>query len=248
MTAAMAFAAMGARSAPVDEAVLAAMSVASARNYSWTVIISNDADQASSVIRGRTAPGGFSQITDTTPSEYLRMRLPGVIPNPLEMVMRSGRILLQTAQGWRFPGELEEQIPEPSRSRRGRANALPGADVPLTYAIRQPHEDLQILVGSGVNLRASGDTFVGELLATGAAQFLNYFGQPQAQVVRAAGAFQCWVQDGHVVRYEVRVNGAVRLGDSRDERSVRWSIVAELRDFGTTTVNVPRAVQIMLGG
>jgi hypothetical protein len=123
------------------------------------------------------------------------------------------------------------------------------AELPLTFAISQPHEDIGIILGSSVNLRVDdGGIVTGRLSDTAARLLLLPPGQDNVAPEQAAGNFKFWISDGMLTRYEVQIAGIVSVDAGGSRRLVKTSqtVTTEIKDVGTTKLNVPVEVKAKL--
>ena len=202
-----------------DAAVVAAGRLAEKANYSWSTFITNDSNNGQIHVEGQTVRGGFTMFTIRNLPDILRNR--GIMRDAegaTPVFYRDGRSLLLTDLGWLAPDELPAAPPATRNSnpgsRGGRSGRGPApGNVPTkvedyTFDFRHPHEDLDLIIGSYTTIRPAADSFSGELTPAGAALFLSFFAQAKVEVRRATGTFHCWIENGVVVRYEVKIGRA----------------------------------------
>lgn len=246
--------------APEDAAIVAAGQLAEVSNYSWICRISSRTTGVTSIIEGKTVRGGYTLLVDRNPSPFLLQEAGANVRGAVEAFFRgSVNCLILTQEGWRLPQELTGDrlagvdLSSGTGGRGGRmgpANSgrrFGNSPDEVNFAIRHPHEDLDIIIGSFVTLDVNADTFMGDLTEGGAMQFLSSFGQPRANVVSAHASFQCWMANGLVVRYVVEVSGIVTFGEDPREREVNWTISTDLEDVEDTQLEVPELVKVVLG-
>jgi hypothetical protein len=104
------------------------------------------------------------------------------------------------------------------------------------FGLAHPHEELAIIVSSHASLALEGDVVVGELTDVGAQLLLVREGQDHIAPVGAAGAFRLQLRKGLVWRYQLRLEGILRV--ERKRVHVRQASTTTLRDFGVTRFTV----------
>lgn len=239
-----------------DAAVVAASKLAEKPNYSWSTVISNGQNNGEVHLEGQTTRGGYTHVALHNLPEVLRSRGVGRDAEGQSHVFFRGgdRSVLLTEEGWLAPEELPPAQASAARAparggARGPApSSIPGKIEDYTFDFRLPHEDLDLIIGSFTSMRAAGNSFTGDLTDGGAALFLSFYAQPRVQVRRATGTFQCWTENGVVVRYEVHINGTVNLVGDRNALPINCTISTEIQNIGNTRLNVPAAVRVKLGG
>lgn len=248
---AAAFMAGVAEADPTDTAIVAAMKLADQPNYSWTATIVRDA--RSYTIEGKTIVGGYTQVT--VPANVampanpdLRGRVGrGSSDSEVAAIFKGDeKHVVETAEGWMTPEELSSLPPAPrtgSGRRRGLVNELP-----LSFAISQPHEDIGIIIGSSTGIKVDGAIVSGRLSDTGAKLLLIPPGQDNVTPEQAIGSFKLWINDGMLTRYEVQLAGTVVVTAGKNRREVKTTqtIAIELKDIGSTKLTVPAEAKIKL--
>ncbi len=255
---------------PTDTAIVAAMKLPDAKNYSWVTTVEDDARTYN--ISGQTDQSDFSLVTMPMVAAVRRRVGRGSAPsdNQVEAIFKGAeRCVLRTPDGWKTPAELADQARAAARGGPGGAGfpggAFPGGGPPrgrrgaghppapysnLQSNLARPHEEVGVIVGSYTDIRAEGDVITGTLSETGAKLLLVHPGQNELTPLKAGGTFRLWVRDGALVKYELRLEGtlAVETPAARREVEVHQKSTTELKAVGTTIFTVPEEARMKLGG
>ncbi len=256
---------------PTDIAIVGAMKLADAPNYAWTATVTDDARTYD--IIGRTQKAGWSQVRMPLVNAVRRRLGRTTSEVEADYIFRGNTdCVIATDRGWRRPDEVSESdlappaigptshapifggAPLGSRGRRGRGvrggEGTPGAYSNIQLGLSLPHEELAVIVTNHVQLAAEGDTATGTLTDAGAQLLLVRDNQKALTPLKAAGTFKLWLQNGAVLKYQVRLEGllSVESGGFRREIVVHQTTDVVIRGIGTTQVEVPDQARLKLGG
>jgi hypothetical protein len=241
---AAAFIAGQALATPTDTAIVAAMKLADQPNYSWTATVVRDS--RSYTVEGKTSVGGYTQVivpanVAMPANPDLRGRVGrGSTDSNVTAIFKGNEIhVVETSEGWMTPAELASLPPAP-RSGSGRRRGLV-TDLPLSFAISLPHEDIGIIIGSSADLKVDGGIVSGRLSDTGAKLLLLPPGQENVTPELAFGTFKLWITEGALTKYEVQLTGTVAItaGKNRRVTKTTQTSTTELKDIGSTKFTVP---------
>lgn len=255
---------------PTDTAIVAAMKLPDAKNYSWITTVEDDARTYE--ISGQTDQSDFSLVTMPMVSAVRRRvgRGSANSDNQVEAVFKGAeRCVFQTPDGWKTPAELAQPARPnprggpgpggypgggfpgggPPRGRRGSGQTPPPYSN-LQINLSRPHEEIGVIVGSYTAIRAEDDLIAGTLSETGAKLLLVHPGQNELTPLQAGGTFRLWIRDGALVKYELRLAGtlAVETPGGRREVEVNQKSTTALQAVGTTKFDVPEEARKKLGG
>ena len=258
---------------PVESAIVAAMKLPDAANYSWVTTIDDDARTYE--ITGKTDKSDYSVVEMPMVAAVRRgvTRNSANSDNQVEAVFKGDeKLVIQTPTGWKTPEELAAAARSGYSGQRGggmggrrgggRRGGFPGGGGPggrdgttppvfsnLQLTLSRPAEEIGIIVASHTDLTADGDTVNGTLTETGAKLLLVHPGQKEITPLSAGGTFRLWIKDGVLVKYEVKLGGtlAVMTNGTRREVEVHQTATTELQNVGTTTLNVPDEAKKKLG-
>ncbi|HXG49735.1 MAG TPA: hypothetical protein VNO52_19110 [Methylomirabilota bacterium] len=204
---------------PKDEIVAAARSLGAKPNYAWrsTVAVPEGSQFRPGPTDGKTERDGFT---------YLMVSFGDAV---IEAAFKDGKAVVTNQEGeW----ELVSETDEGEGLARFRNRMFRNFKTPAAQAAE--------LAAGTRDLKKEGDAYSGDLTEEGAkAQFR--FGN----VSGAKGSARFWVKDGVLTKYEVKIQGKVEFNGN--ERDVDRTTTVEIKDVGTTKVNVPEAAKKKLG-
>jgi len=258
------------RAGPVENAIVAAMKLSEASNYTWFTEVEDDA--RSYVIAGQTdlnAEVDLSLVNLPLVAAIRRGtgRGGGNSDNQATALFRgSDRIVIETRDGWKTPEELaaagraaaSQRRPvagrRPSRggsaATAGRGRPSPPAYSNLQLTLSRPHEELGIIIAGYSAIQVEPDGVSGTLSPTSAGLLLVKPGQEKILPVRAEGRFRLWLKDGVLVKFHVALEGviSVETAGQRHEIAVNQTATTTVSRVGTTRFDVPLDAWKRLGG
>jgi hypothetical protein len=206
-------------SGPKDDVIAAAKKLADKPNYSWktTVVVPESAQFKPGPTDGRTEKGGYTYVTMSFGD------------NLTEAAMKGEKAVVTNQDGdWQLVSELE--------SGEGRGRFLGR----MMRNFKTPAALAMDLATGAAALRKDGDVYSGDLTEEGAkAQFRI------GTVSNPTGSVKFWLKDGALSKYEFTVKGKVDFNGN--EMDVDRATTTEIKDVGTTKVNVPEAAKKKLG-
>jgi hypothetical protein len=248
---------------PVEDGIVAAMNLSERPNYSWLSVVDDDA--RSYEIKGQTSREGFTRIRMPV-INAIRRRLGRETTDNVVDAIYHGNVdcVFATDNGWKRLAELPPP-PEPKtpllRPGGVRGLGLVGVMEPkppkvdeenetqpfsnLQPGITHPHEEIGVLISSGTNWRAEGDSLSGSLNELGVQLMLVRDGHPEITPEGGKGSFTIWIRDGLVYRYKVRLSGVLAIKTAKGIRrvSVKQNTTTLIQNVGSTQVNVPEEVR-----
>ena len=204
---------------PKDNVIAAAKKLAEKANYSWksTVVVPESSQWKPGPTEGKTEKDGFTYVTMSFGD------------NLTEAAMKGDKAVITNQDGdWKTAAELEGgEGPGRFMGRMVRNLKAPAAQATELVA--------------GINeLKKDGDVYSGDLTDEGAkAQFR------MGNTKDAKGSVKFWLKDGALFKYELKVTGKVEFNGN--ERDVDRATTTEIKEVGTTKVNVPEAAKKKLG-
>jgi hypothetical protein len=210
-------------------------------NYSWVSTPAPVAD-AGGGGGARLQPGPTTGKTEKDGCTLVSMSMG---ENATEAALKGAKVALKTKDGWKTAEELQAAgggQPQPGGQQPG---ARPQRD-PAGFAARRlrnfkaPAAEAAELVDKVKDLKEEGGAFVGEMTEAGAQALLS-FGrggrgggdQQPTQATEAKGTVKFWVKDGVLSKYEYSAKG------KRQDRDVSRGATVEIKDVGSTKVEVP---------
>jgi hypothetical protein len=104
------------------------------------------------------------------------------------------------------------------------------------------------LVGFTKELKKEGDAYIADLTEEGVKQLLSFrrgAGAEAPAVANPKGNAKFWVKDGFLAKYEFHVEGTVTFNGN--DREMNRTTTVEIKDVGTTKVQVPDEAKKKLG-
>jgi hypothetical protein len=200
---------------PKDEITMAARKLGEKPNYSWktTVVVPDDAQFKPGPTEGKTEKDGFTHVTMSFGD------------NSREAVLKGDKGVVTNQEGeWQSVADLE------NTEGRGRFLAR------MVRTFKAPAAQAAELAGAVKNLKKEGDVYSGDFTDEGAkAQFKI------APATNAKGSVKFWLKDGALAKYEFKLKGTVEFNGNEVE--VDRATTVEIKDVGTTKVNVPEAAK-----
>jgi hypothetical protein len=157
--------------------------------------------------------------------------------NKTEAFLKSGKGAVKPQdEDWQSLAELETA-----------AGTEPG---PKTFLARRlktfkaPAEEAADLVSKTKEIKKDGDAYSGELTEAGAKELLSFGGRRGGNAPEpknAKGSVKFWLKDGTLSKYQLNVQGTVNFNG--DERDVDRTTTYQIKDVGTTKVELPEAAK-----
>lgn len=204
---------------PKDDVIAAAKKLAEKASYSWksTVVVPESSQWKPGPTEGKTEKDGFTYVTTSMGD------------NVIEAVMKGDKAVITDQDGnWKTASELE------GGEGRGRFMGR------MVRNLKAPAAQVTELVAGTKELKKDGDAYSGELTEEGAkAQFR------MGNTTNPKGSVKFWLKDGALSKYELKVTGKVEVNGN--ERDLDRATTTEIKEVGTTKVNVPEAAKKKLG-
>jgi hypothetical protein len=204
----------------------ATRALAEAPNYSWTATTEIEGGQwTPAPVKGKAVKGGAAVITSERDG------------TTTTAVLQGTQGVASTDEGWKTAEELRQAAGGGGGNRGGmRAGALLRNPLPAASLAKLAEKSKDLKAGDG-------GAVSGELSEEGAKEFalLGRGGRPGGQTPpepkNAKGSVQFWLKDGQVQKARLKVSATLTVnGEDRDmARTTTW----EIRDVGTTTVEIP---------
>ena len=215
---ALTFIAGGLVAAESDDVKAAAKKLAGESGYSWktTVEVPANSRFRPGPTEGKTEKDGYTKLSMTFGD------------NSAEAFLKGGKGAAKVEGEWRSLSDLDDgqQGPGMFMARFLRGFKAPAADV-------------EEIAGKTKELKKDGDAYAGDLTDEGA-KSLILFGRRAgggASASKASGSVKFWVKDGQLAKYQYKVQGTVTFNG--EDREVERTTTVEIKDVGTTKVEVP---------
>lgn len=177
----------------------------------------------------------------------------------------SGRWIFQNETGWHRLSDMQFRpgtesarvrgggsIPDMGRrSAAGIMTILLGSNSisgDRKWGLWRPDLEVAVIVDSLAKVEAMGNgLYEAELTEEGATKLLGRPAAPgvvQIRVENAQAKIKLWVRQRSLVRYELAVEGVQVATGGR--RRVSYTLVRDLKDFGTTKIELPKEAKVLL--
>lgn len=198
-----------------DDVKAAAKKLADGGNYSWHTAVE----------------GGFSSTTDGQTQKDGTFALKLTFgDNTREVFIKGDKAAVKTDDGWKSAAELADaQGPERFMARMATTFRAPAAQA--TEAVDKTKE-----------LKKDGDAYTADLTEEGAKDLLSFAGRRGGgnqgpQIQNAKGNIKFWVKDGALAKFQYTVEGKMTFNG--EDRDVNRTTTTEIKDVGTTKVEIP---------
>jgi len=218
---------------PKDDLQSALQKLADSPNYSWVTTVEGGFGRGP--MNGKTQKDGLTWFS-------MQMR-----DNDVEMVIKGDKIAIKTEDGWKSASEIESaddgDQPSPGRFAVMMARNLKG-----------PAAQSLDMADKLVNVKPTADGFSADLSQAQAEQALTFRRRPttnpdsdapQISVRNAKGSVTYTAKDGEVTKIVMHVTGTVTFNDN--DRDVDRTTTTEIKDVGTTSIDVPADAKAKLG-
>jgi hypothetical protein len=226
---------------PTDDVAAAAKKLADAPNYSWRVTTEFANSQFPSMPSdGVTEKGGYTVITTTFND------------NKRQTVRKGEELVMQNRDGaWVTMEEIRQQFAGGGAGGAGGAArgggrggfGMFGGGASMDFA-----KDVANLAADAKDAKLVDGAIVATLGADAVTSRLT-FGRGGGQTPapkNASGSVKFWLKDGALVKYAVNVKGTVATPNG-DEREIDLTTTTEIKDVGTTKVEVPDGAKKKFG-
>jgi len=214
---------VAAQSDPKEEVKGAAKKLGEKNNYSWTstVKLPEGSQFRPGPTEGKTEKDGLTHVTMSFGD------------NKMEIATKGEKAAVLNQEGvWQSAADLE--------NAEGPARFL----AIFARNVRTPAVQAAEIAGFAKELKKDGDALAGDLTDDGAKKLLQFRRGGDATVSNARGSAKFWLKDGALVKYEYKVQGTVSFGGQ--DRDVDRTTTVEIKDVGTTKLEVPEAARKVL--
>jgi len=210
---------IAADSNPRDDVTSAAKKLGEKPNYSWktTVVVPESAQFKPGPSEGQTEKAGLTHVTMSFGD------------NTTQAVLKGDKAAVTNREGeWQSLADLD------NAEGPGRFLGF------FVRNIKTPAVQAADLAAAAKDLKQEGDAYSGDLTEEGAKTLLTFRprgGGDGPTVSNAKGSVKFWLKDGELSKYEFKVTGKVSFNGN--DRDVDRATTVEIKDVGTTKVNVP---------
>ncbi len=216
-----------------DDIKAAAKKLGEQKNYSWktTVVVPEGSQFRPGPTEGKTQKEGYIWLSMTFGD------------NTTEAVVKGEKGAAKMEGEWRSLADMAQD----SDQRAGfMARRLQN--------YRTPAVDAEEIAGKTKDLKKDGDAYSADLTEDGAKDLLRFRGGRRGgggggggpEPKNAKGSVKFWVKDGQLAKYEYKVSGTINFGG--EDRDVERTTTVEIKDVGTTKIEVPEDAKKKMGG
>jgi hypothetical protein len=224
-TALLAGSLLAADPSPKDDVTNAAKKLADQSSYSWKTTVTVPEGGG-----GRFRPGPSEGKIEKDGFTWFSMTMRD---NTTEFVMKGDKAAVKTPDGgWQSKAEATEgsEAPGPAMFLARRLESF-----------KTPAAEAEDLAGKAKELKKDGDVISGDLTEDAAKALLTFGprrgGGEGPTISGAKGSVKFWVKDGVLSKYELNVQGKITFNEN--ERDLNRTTTVEIKDVGTTKVEVP---------
>ena len=196
---------------PKDAITAAAKKLADTPSYSWktTTVVAEGARFKPGPIEGKTETDGFTYVTLSFGDSLS------------EIALKGEKAVVTNEEGnWQLASELE--------NGEGRSRFIGR----MARNFSKPAAQAANLLPAVKELSKDGDVYSGDLTEEGAKKQFR-FGDPK----NPKGSVKFWVKDGVLAKFVTKVEAKVEVNG--EEIDASRTTTTEIKDIGTTKVNVP---------
>lgn len=221
--------------APGDEVKAAAKKLAEAANYTWTTstTVPEGSRWRPGPTTGKTNKDGFSWLSTTMGDRTS------------ESIVKGGKFVTKGDAGWQTADERRAAREAGGggggggEGRGGRGGAGGGRNL---ENFKTPAQQAEELVGKVKELKKDGDAMAGDLTDEAVKGLLTMGGRRRdgseaPAPTDAKGSVKFWLKDGVLAKMETHVSG--KLSINGNEMTIDRTSTTEIKDVGTTTLDVP---------
>lgn len=113
---------------------------------------------------------------------------------------------------------------------------------------KAPAAEAADLAAKAKELKKEGDVYSSELTEAGAKELMSFGGRRGGNAPEpknAKGAVKFWTKDGVLSKYELKVQGTINFNG--EDRDIDRTTTTEVKDVGTTKIEVPEAAKKKMG-
>ena len=214
---------IAADSNPKDDVTSAAKKLGEKANYSWktTVVVPESAQFRPGPTEGKTEKDGFTHVTMSFGD------------NTTQAVLKGDKAAVTNREGeWQSLADLD------NAEGPGRFLGF------FVRNIKTPAVQAADLAAAAKDLKKEGDAYSCDLTEEGAKTLLTFRprgGGDGPTVSNAKGSVKFWLKEGELSKYEFKVTGKVSFNGN--DRDVDRATTVEVKDVGTTKVEVPEGAK-----
>jgi hypothetical protein len=226
-----AFSAVSVQADPKDDIKAAVQKLADSPSYSWTTNVTGGFGRGPQ--EGKTEKDGYTSLTIT-------MR-----DNKFDIILKGDKAAIKTDAGWKSEAEL---LAAPMDDAGGPPQPERFAAM-FTQNFKSPVQQAQDNLDGLQNIQKTDDGYTADLAPDAAKKMLSFRPRrpttnpdndnppPQIEVSGAKGSLKLSIKDGNLTQVEIHLTGTVSFNGN--DRDVDRTVTTDIKDVGSTTVDVP---------
>ncbi len=183
----------------------------------------------------------FGNFTGTTEGKAEKDGLVGLSmtfgENTTEAFLKAGKGAIKAPdRDWQSLAELEAA----AGSEPGRGQFM----ARRMKNFKAPSDEAADILGKVKDIKKDGSVYSGDLTDEGAKDLVSFGGRrgPNApEPKNAKGSVKFWLKDGTLSKYELKVQGTINFNG--EDRDMDRTTTTDIKDVGTTKLEVPEAAQ-----
>jgi hypothetical protein len=217
---------------PKDDIKSAVQKLADSPNYSWSTTTQGGFGRGPQ--EGKTQKGGYTSLT-------IQMR-----DSSFDIIIKGDKAAIKTDAGWKSAAELmaenNDDAGGPPPPERFAAMFAQNVKTPVEQA-QGNLDDLQ-------NIQKTDEGFTADLSADAAKKMLSFRPRraattnpdngnapPPMEVSDAKGSLKLTIKDGNLTQIEFHLTGTISFNGN--DRDVDRTMTTDIKDVGSTTIDVP---------
>ena len=206
---------LAADSSPADTVKAAAKALGGKDNYSWKTTIEFGNNEGT--VEGKAEKDGATLLTISGGDQST------------DAALKGGKSALKVEGAWKTLAEAAEE------GQPGAARFISR----MLQNFKAPAAEAEDIAGKVKELKLAEGVYSGDLTEEGVKSLLRWrrAGGTPPEVTGAKGSAKFWVKDGALTKYEYKLEGTMTINGN--ERDVSRKNTVEIKDVGTTKVNVP---------
>jgi hypothetical protein len=213
-----------------EDVKAAAKKVADAPGYTWVSTTEIEGgNNTPAPITGKLLKGGAAVLTTERDG------------NVTTAVLKGEKGVVKTDDGWKTAEELRNA----GGGGGGGRGGMRGAQLLRT---RIPADEAGRIADKAKELKAADGVISGDLTEEGAKELLSFGRRPGGQAPEpknAKASVKYWVKEGSLAKMQLKVSGTMTFNG--EDRDIARTTTIELKDVGTTKVEVPEDAKKALG-
>jgi hypothetical protein len=216
-----------------EDVKAAAKKLGEQKSYSWktTVVVPEGSQFRPGPTEGKTEKDGYTSLSMSFGD------------NTTEAVIKGDKGAAKMEGEWRSLADMAQDSGQPGAFMARRLQNY-----------RTPAMEAEEIAGKTKELKKDGDAYSADLTEEGAKDLLRFRGSRRggggggggADPKNAKGSAKFWVKDGQLAKYEYKVSGTINFGG--EDRDVERTTTVEIKDVGTTKIEVPEDAKKKMAG